>query len=135
MPAASFADDSPVPARSSLLDESPLVPDLDRLEVMVSEETTVPAVAERRVVGVAERTLCVDRPEVHRVQFRIQLESLRQVGIGQEQLAVSHRVGFACGDHGIATGLIEVLVRDPLAGELRAELRTDAPLARCVRAQ
>ena len=35
-----FAADSPVVCQVHLLDESPLVPDLDRLEMMVSEETT-----------------------------------------------------------------------------------------------
>lgn len=35
----SFADDSPVVCQIQLLDESPLVPDLDRLEAMVASET------------------------------------------------------------------------------------------------
>ena len=35
-----FADDSPVICQVHMLNESPLVPDLDRLEMMVSEETT-----------------------------------------------------------------------------------------------
>ncbi|MEY2855463.1 MAG: hypothetical protein RL030_2595 [Pseudomonadota bacterium] len=35
-----FADDSPVICQVHMLNESPLVPDLDRLELMVSEETT-----------------------------------------------------------------------------------------------
>jgi chemosensory pili system protein ChpC len=35
----SFADDSPVACQIQLLDETPLVPDLDRLEAMVASET------------------------------------------------------------------------------------------------
>jgi chemosensory pili system protein ChpC len=35
----SFADDSPVACQIQLLDETPLVPDLDRLEAMVARET------------------------------------------------------------------------------------------------
>jgi chemosensory pili system protein ChpC len=35
----SFADDSPVVCQIQLLDETPLVPDLDRLEAMVASET------------------------------------------------------------------------------------------------
>jgi chemosensory pili system protein ChpC len=35
----SFADDSPVICQIQLLDESPMVPDLDRLEAMVASET------------------------------------------------------------------------------------------------
>jgi chemosensory pili system protein ChpC len=36
-----FADDSPILCQLHMLNESPLVPDLDRLELMVSEETSV----------------------------------------------------------------------------------------------
>jgi chemosensory pili system protein ChpC len=36
-----FLEGSPVMCQLHMLNESPLVPDLDRLEVMVSEETTV----------------------------------------------------------------------------------------------
>ncbi|MEO6185301.1 MAG: chemotaxis protein CheW [Steroidobacteraceae bacterium] len=35
----SFADDSPVICQIQLLDETPMVPDLDRLEAMVASET------------------------------------------------------------------------------------------------
>jgi chemosensory pili system protein ChpC len=35
----SFADDSPVVCQIQLLDESPVVPDLDRLEAMIASET------------------------------------------------------------------------------------------------
>jgi chemosensory pili system protein ChpC len=35
----SFADDSPVICQIQLLDDSPMVPDLDRLEAMVASET------------------------------------------------------------------------------------------------
>jgi chemosensory pili system protein ChpC len=35
----SFADDSPVVCQIQLLDEAPIVPDLDRLEAMIAKET------------------------------------------------------------------------------------------------
>ncbi len=35
----SFADDSPIVCQIQMLDESPVVPDLDRLEAMVASET------------------------------------------------------------------------------------------------
>ena len=35
----SFADDSPVVCQIQLLDEAPVVPDLDRLEAMIAQET------------------------------------------------------------------------------------------------
>jgi chemosensory pili system protein ChpC len=34
-----FADDSPVACQIQLLDDRPLVPDLDRLEAMIAQET------------------------------------------------------------------------------------------------